>query len=82
MHESRGAITSGYDFRKAQEALHAHLKAKQAGAVQKCKPTFATPPRVINLMEALRRSIAEEKKSAAPRRAAAAAMAHKRALVS
>jgi DNA end-binding protein Ku len=55
-----------------EEALLAHLKAKQAGAVQARKPTFAPPHRVTNLMEALRRSVAEETKSAAPRRGAAA----------
>ncbi len=62
-----------------EEALRAHLKAKQAGAVHERKPTFATPRRVINLMEALRRSVAENKKLAAPRRAAVAAPARKRA---
>jgi DNA end-binding protein Ku len=51
-----------------EEALLAHLKAKQSGAVQERKPTFATPHRVINLMEALRRSVAEDKKLAALRR--------------
>jgi DNA end-binding protein Ku len=56
-----------------EEALLAHLKAKQAGAVQQRKPTVATPQRVINLMEALRRSVAEDKKLAALRRAAATA---------
>ena len=63
-----------------EEALLAHLKAKQAGAVQQSKPTFAVPRRMINLMEALRRSIAEDKKlSPAPRKGAAAALARKRA---
>jgi non-homologous end joining protein Ku len=36
--------------------------------VQERKPTFATPRRVMNLMEALRRSVAEEEKRAAPPR--------------
>jgi DNA end-binding protein Ku len=47
-----------------EEALLAHLKAKQAGAVREGKPTFAAPRRVINLMEALRRSIAHDQKPA------------------
>jgi DNA end-binding protein Ku len=62
-----------------EEALLAHLKAKQAGAVPERKQTFAAPRRVINLMEALRRSVAEDKKLAAPRKAAPAALARKRA---
>src|SRR6266540_3224725 len=56
-----------------EEALLAHLKARQAGAVREQKPTFAAPRRVINLMEALRRSIAEDKKRAAPARKAGSA---------
>ncbi len=55
-----------------EDALLAHLKAKQAGAVPERKPAFAAPHRVINLMEALRRSIAEDKKLA-PRKGAAPA---------
>ena len=62
-----------------EEALLAHLKAKQAGAVQERRQTFAPPHRVINLMEALRRSVAEDTKGAAPRKAASAAPARKRA---
>jgi DNA end-binding protein Ku len=46
-----------------EEALLAHLKAKQAGTVQERKPRFVAPHRVINLMEALRRSVAEDKKT-------------------
>jgi DNA end-binding protein Ku len=46
-----------------EEALLAHLKGKQYGTVQERKPTFATPQRVSNLMEALRRSVAEDKNS-------------------
>ena len=56
-----------------EEALLAHLKAKQAGAVQERKPTVAAPRRVINLIEALRRSVAEDKKLAALRRGVAPA---------
>ena len=62
-----------------EEALLAHLKAKQAGAVQERNQTFAPPHRVINLMEALRRSVAEDTKPTAPRKQAAAAPARKRA---
>jgi len=47
-----------------EEALLAHLKAKQDG-VAVPKPSFAVPQRVINLMETLRRSLAEQKPSAA-----------------
>ena len=78
--DSKAADFDPLTFRdRYEEALLAHLKAKQAGAVHERKPTFAAPRRVINLMEALRRSVAEEKKPAAPRRGAAAAPARKRA---
>ena len=72
---------AGFDpgtFRdRYEEALLAHLKAKQAGAVQERRPRFAPPHRVVNLMEALRRSVAED--AAAPRKRAAAAPARRRA---
>jgi DNA end-binding protein Ku len=54
-----------------EEALLAHLKARQAGAVLEPRPVLAAPHRVINLMEALRRSIAEDKKPPAASRKAA-----------
>src|SRR5207248_8120570 len=62
-----------------EEALLAHLKAKQAGSVQERRKTFAPPHRVITLVDALRRSVAEDSKSAAPRKGAATAPARKRA---
>ena len=58
-----------------EEALLAHLKAKQAGTIQGRKPTLPTPRRVINLMEALRRSVSEDKEQAPPRRGAPVAPA-------
>jgi len=61
-----------------EEALLAHLKSKQAGAVREPKATLAAPGRVINLMEALRRSIAQDKKPAR-KGASAAPAARKRA---
>jgi DNA end-binding protein Ku len=51
-----------------EEALLAHLRAKQAGAAPERKQTFAPPHRVVNLMEALRRSVAADTKGAAPHR--------------
>jgi len=55
-----------------EEALLAHLKAKQTGAVPERRKTFAPPQRVVNLMEALRRSVAEDTKGAALRKSAPA----------
>jgi DNA end-binding protein Ku len=46
-----------------EEALLAHLKAKAAGAAPAPKPSFAMPRRVINLMETLRRSMADVQNS-------------------
>ena len=78
--DSKAAEFDPATFRdRYEEALLAHLKAKQAGAVQERKQTFAPPHRVINLMEALRRSVAEETKPTAPRKQAAAAPVRKRA---
>jgi DNA end-binding protein Ku len=72
--DSKAADFDPVSFRdRYEEALLAHLKAKQAGAVQERKPTVAAPHRVINLMEALRRSVAEDKKLAALRRGVATA---------
>jgi DNA end-binding protein Ku len=60
--ESKVANFDPNAFRdRYEEALLVHLKAKQAGVVQESKPTFASPRRVINLMEALRRSVDEDK---------------------
>jgi DNA end-binding protein Ku len=56
-----------------EEALLAHLKAKQAGHVREQKPALAAPRRVINLMAALRQSIAAAKKPAVAARKGAPA---------
>ena len=78
--DSKAADFEPSTFRdRYEEALLAHLKAKQAGAVQERKQMFAAPRRVINLLDALRRSIAEDTKPAAPYKAALPA--RKRALV-
>ena len=66
--ESKVADFDPHAFRdRYEEALLAHLKAEQVGTVQERNPTFATPRRVINLMDALRRSVSEDKRQ--PRRA-------------
>lgn len=76
--DSKAAEFDPATFRdRYEEALLAHLKAKQAGAVQERKQTFAPPPRVINLMEALRRSVAKDTKPAATRKGVAAAPARR-----
>jgi DNA end-binding protein Ku len=78
--DSKAADFDPATFRdRYEEALLAHLKSKQAGAVREQKPTIAAPTRVINLMEALRRSIAQDKKPATAREGAAAAPTRKRA---
>ena len=77
---SKAAEFDPRSFRdRYEEALLAHLKARQAGAVQERRQPFAPPQRVINLMEALRRSITEDTKPAAPRKGGLAAPARKRA---
>ena len=50
-----------------EEALMAHLKAKQAGVPPQPKQSWAVPRRAVNLMEALRRSIADDKTAEPPR---------------
>jgi len=66
--ESKVAAFDSTAFRdRYEEALLTHLNAKALGAIQEEKPTFVAPHRVINLMDALRRSIAQVKKS--PRKA-------------
>jgi DNA end-binding protein Ku len=54
-----------------EETLMAHLKAKQAGMPPQPKQSWTLPRRAINLMEALRRSIAVDKKAEARRTAPA-----------
>jgi DNA end-binding protein Ku len=61
--DSKVAAFDPMAFRdRYEEALLAHLKVKEAGAVREEKTAFAAPRRFINLMEALRRSIAQDKK--------------------
>jgi DNA end-binding protein Ku len=70
--DSRAGEFDPATFRdRYEEALLAHLKAKQEGLVREQPPPVAAPHRVINLMAALRQSIAMEKKPAAPPRKAA-----------
>jgi DNA end-binding protein Ku len=78
--DSKAGAFEPASFRdRYEEALLAHLKARQAGVVHEPRPVLAAPHRVINLMEALRRSIAEDKKPPAASRKAAAVPARKRA---
>src|SRR5947208_6333217 len=78
--DSKTAAFNPATFRdRYEEALLAHLKAKQAGAGPERRKTFAPPHRVVNLMEALRRSVAADTKGAAPRKGASATSARKRA---
>jgi DNA end-binding protein Ku len=66
--DSKTASFAPAGFRdRYEEALLAHLKAKQAGLPPQPQQSFAAPRRAINLIEALRLSIAEDQP--APRRA-------------
>jgi non-homologous end joining protein Ku len=56
-----------------------HLKVKQTGLPPQPPQSFAVPRRAINLIEALRRSIAEDKKQPAASRQASAIPARERA---
>ena len=56
-----------------EEVLLDHLKARQAGMPPQPKQSWAVPRRAVNLMEALRRSIAMDKAETRP------AQAHQRA---
>src|SRR6516165_4487215 len=78
LHSKAGEFDPATFRDRYEEALLAHLKAKQAGAAPERRKTFAPPHRVVNLMEALRRSVAEETKGAELRKSARAA-ARKRA---
>ena len=61
--DSKVAAFNPMAFRdRYEEALLVHLKSKEAGVVREEKSAFAAPRRFINLMEALRRSIAQDKK--------------------
>jgi DNA end-binding protein Ku len=71
--DSKRAAFDPSGFRdRYEEALMAHLKAKQAGMPPQPKQSWAVPRRAINLMEALRRSIASDSKAEAAQRALAA----------
>jgi len=66
---SKAAAFDPATFRdRYEEALIAHLKARQAGAVRPPSEALPAPRRVINLMEALRRSIAQDPKPRTPRK--------------
>jgi DNA end-binding protein Ku len=66
--ESKAGAFEPATFRdRYEEALLAHLRAKQAGLPPQPGQSCAVPRRAINLIEALRRSLGEDKP--APRRA-------------
>ena len=77
--DSKAAAFDPAGFRdRYEEALLAHLEAKQAGMVVQVTPAVAAPSRVINLMDALRQSIAEGKKPPAQRKGVSAAPVRER----
>src|SRR5271157_4770267 len=61
-----------------QEALRALVDSKLKGEATAASPSIEEPPKVVNLMDALKRSLAREE-TAAPGRGAAAAAQAKRA---
>jgi len=68
--DSKAGAFAPATFRdRYEEAVLAHLKAKQTGVVQERRPSFAAPHRVIDLMEALRRSVAEDTRRTTSRNA-------------
>jgi DNA end-binding protein Ku len=72
--DSKAGGSEPASFRdRYEEALLAHLKAKQAGHLREQKPALATPRRMINLMAALRQNIAAAKKPAVAARKGAPA---------
>src|SRR5260221_615053 len=76
-HKSRGYEVAKGHYLIVEEALLAPPKERGAGGFKDGKRPLARPHGVINLMEALRRSVAEDTKGAAPRKAASAAPARK-----
>src|SRR5256885_16754485 len=72
--DSKVAAFDPMAFRdRYEEALLTHLKSKEAGVVRDERGTFAAPRPVINLMEALRRGIAQDKKPPPQHKASAPA---------
>jgi non-homologous end joining protein Ku len=65
--ESKAADFDPNTFQdRYEEALLAHLKAKQAGTVQERKPTLPTPRRVIAMNVPMQVSISRSRTSMAP----------------
>jgi non-homologous end joining protein Ku len=67
--DSKAAALNPANFRdRYEEALIAHLKARQAGAVRPPSEALPASRRAINLMEALRRCIAQDPKPGTTRK--------------